>query len=223
MNKANDYRKNAKVFWNDFENIKWFKDEPAPPYWVDFFKNFASKNISVLDLGCGAGRNTEILFRLGFDTYACDLYENMVATTKERLLAAGICETDVQKKVTQGDMLNIKFPDRHFDVVLSNGVFHNAYNLKELEKAISEVSRVLKEGGHLCFNLFSSEKLDSFKEIGSSVYATKEGLVMTLVTSQDFEKICQKYELKTESPIVQYQREVATGMRAIMRGVMVKN
>lgn len=222
MNNTKVYRKNAEGFWNDFENIKWFKDEPAPPYWVEFFKKFVGKHMSVLDLGCGAGRNTEILFRLGFNTYACDFYENMVATTKERLLSAGADKKTVQENITQGDMLSIKFPDQYFDIVLSNGVFHNAYNLNELDKAVSEVSRVLKKGGYLCFNLFSSEKVDSFKSIGNSVYVTKENLIMTLVTSQEFEDICQKHGLKIESPIVQYQRDVTTGMRAIMRGVMVK-
>jgi len=223
MDNTKVYRKNAEEFWNDFENIKWFKDEPAPPYWIEFFEKFVGKKISVLDLGCGAGRNTEILFRLGFNTYACDFYEKMVATTKKRLLTAGADKKMVQENIAQGDMLNIKFPDQYFDIVLSNGVFHNAYDLSELDKAISEVSRVLKKGGHLCFNLFSSEKVDLFKSIGNSVYLTKENLIMTLVTSQEFEDICQKHGLKIESPIIQYQREVTTGMRAIMRGVMVKN
>lgn len=223
MNNIKVYRKNAKGFWNNFENIKWFRDEPASPYWVDFLKIFVDKKISVLDLGCGAGRNTEILFKLGFNTYACDFYKNMVTTTKERLLTVGANKKMVQKNIIQGDMLNIKFPNQYFDIVLSNGVFHNAYNLNELNKAISEVARILKKGGYLCFNLFSSEKIDSFKNIGDSVYVTKENLIMTLVTSQKFEDICQKHRLKIESPIIQYQKEITTGIRAIMRGVMVKN
>lgn len=222
MSKNDAYRKNAQEFWNNFENIKWFKDEAAPPYWIEFFKEYFGQKISVLDLGCGAGRNTELLFKFDFDTYASDFYKNMVDTTKKRLLAAGINPKTVQKNVTQGDMLNIQFPNSFFDIVLSNGLFHNAYNLTELDKSISEVSRVLKTNGRLCFNLFSSENVDSFKSLGNSVYVTKEGLIMTLITALEFKDLCQKHGLNLESPIIQYQREVSTGMRAIMRGVMVK-
>jgi len=32
----------------------------------------------VLDLGCGAGRNTQFLFEYGFDVFACDYYDGMV-------------------------------------------------------------------------------------------------------------------------------------------------
>ncbi|MCX6727099.1 MAG: class I SAM-dependent methyltransferase [Candidatus Shapirobacteria bacterium] len=218
-----DYRKNAEEFWNDFENIKWFKNEPVPQYWIDFFKRYSGKNKSVLDLGCGAGRNTEVLFKLGFDTYACDLYKNMVSTTRKCLIGIGVDKKVADERVTLGDMLDIKFPDQYFDIVLSNGVFHNAYDLSELDKAIGQVSRVLKKNGHLCFNMFSSEKLESFKKTGDSVYVTKEGLVMTLITSQNFQRICLDHGLKAESPIVQYKREVSTGVRAVMRGIMVKD
>lgn len=220
MKNNNVYRSNAEGFWNDYENIKWFKDEPASPYWVDFFRNFIDRKMTVLDLGCGAGRNTEVLFKLGFDVYASDFYENMVATTKKRLSGAGML--DFENKISRGDMLNINFPDNFFDAVVSNGVLHNAYDLDELEKAILEIARVLKSGGYLCFNLFSSNQVASFRNIGDSVYVTKEELIMTLVNGKEFEIICSRYDLRPSSPIVQYQREVTTGMRSIMRGVMVK-
>jgi ubiquinone/menaquinone biosynthesis C-methylase UbiE len=147
----------------------------------------------------------------------------MVSTTRKRLLGIGVDKKIADERVILGDMLDIKFPDQYFDIVLSNGVFHNAYNLGELDKAIGQVSRVLKKSGHLCFNMFSSEKLKSFKKTGDSVYVTKDGLVMTLITSQEFQKICLKHGLKAELPIIQYEREVSTGIRAVMRGIMVKD
>jgi ubiquinone/menaquinone biosynthesis C-methylase UbiE len=222
MNNTKTYRDNAEKFWNDFENIKWFKDEPAPQYWIEFFKNSAGKSLKALDLGCGAGRNTEVLFKLGFDTYACDFYENMVSTTRKRLIDAGIDRELVEARVGIGDMLEIPYQDNFFDLVLSNGVYHNAYNMEELNTAFKETSRVLKKGGHLCFNMFSSECVDTFKNIGEKVYVTHEGLIMTLINHQELEELCEKYSLKLIDPIVEYQREVSTGMRAIMRGIFVK-
>lgn len=216
------YQNNAGNFWNDNENIKWFRDEPSPQYLVDFLKENANKNKVALDLGCGAGRNTEVLFNLNYDTYACDLHQNMVTTTKERLIKAGFNQEIINNQVSQGNMLNLKFPNNFFDVIVCNGVFHNAYNLDELNQAISEVSRVLKGNGQLSFNLFSSEYVDSFKQVGDHVYSTREDLIMTLVSSQEFKNICHSHSLEPTIDIVEYRREVTTGTRAVMRGIFIK-
>lgn len=146
----------------------------------------------------------------------------MVATTKERLIKAGFSQEIINNRVNQGDMLNLKFPNIFFDVVVCNGVFHNAYNLDELNQAVSEVSRVLKNNGQLSFNLFSSECVDSFQQVGDSVYSTKEDLIMTLVSSQEFKKMCHNHSLEPAIDIVEYRREVTTGTRAVMRGTMIK-
>jgi len=222
MRETFQYQNNAGNFWNDDENIKWFRDEPSPQYLVDFLKENANKNKIALDLGCGAGRNTEVLFNFNYNTYACDLHQNMVTATKERLIKAGINQEIINNQVNQGDMLSLKFPNNFFDVVVCNGVFHNAYNLDELNQAISEVSRVLKNNGQLSFNLFSSECVDSFQQVGDSVYSTKEDLIMTLVSSQEFKKMCHSHSLEPTIDIVEYRREVTTGTRAVMRGIMIK-
>lgn len=216
------YQNNAEIFWNDNENIKWFREEPSPQYLADFLKENSGKNRVALDLGCGAGRNTEVLFNFNYDTYACDLHQNMVAATKERLLKSGISQEVVDSRVSQGNMLNLNFPENFFEVVVCNGVFHNAYNLDELNQAVFEVSRVLKSNGQLSFNLFSSECVDSFQQISDSVYSTKEDLVMTLISSQEFKKMCHNHGLETTMDIVEYRRQVTTGVRAVMRGIMVK-
>jgi ubiquinone/menaquinone biosynthesis C-methylase UbiE len=222
MREISQYQNNAGNFWNNDENIKWFIEKPSSQCLVDFLKDNTGKNKTALDLGCGAGRNTEVLFNFDYDTYACDLHQNMVAATKERLLKAGINQGVINNQVNLGDMLNLEFPNSFFDVVVCNGVFHNAYNLDELNQAISEVSRVLKNNGQLYFNLFSSECVDSFQLVGDSVYSTKEDLIMTLVSSQEFKKMCHNHNLEPVIDIVEYRRGVATGTRAVMRGVMIK-
>ena len=59
--------------------------------------------------------------------------------------------------VKAGDMHNLKFEDKSFDVVYSN-VFDHVY---DLEKALSEVKRVLKNNGH-----FILEAVDGYEEGG---------------------------------------------------------
>jgi len=35
--------KNEEKFWNNPENIRWFNDQPASNYWVQFFKTIVWK------------------------------------------------------------------------------------------------------------------------------------------------------------------------------------
>lgn len=215
--------KNEEKFWDDPNNIKWFSDQPVPDYWVEFF-NINKGNIKrVLDLGCGAGRNTQFLFESGFDVFACDYYDGMVKATRKRLLKLGLDEGLVLQRVIKASMLDLPYEDSSFDVVLSNGVFHNVSDLKEMETALKEDSRVLRKNGCLCFNLFSSNYIDpSLEKIGGGIFITKEKLPMALITKKEFVNMCKKYGLIPDGVIVEYEREVTTGKRSVMRGVLRK-
>ncbi len=149
------YSSSATKFWNDPKNIEWFKKEPVPECWLSFFSKAKKKGIKkVLDLGCGAGRNTQMLFELGYDFYACDLYDGMIKATIERLVKAGADKELLRERVLKASMLKLPFKDQHFDAIISNGVYHNVFNLGELSQALKESARVLKPGAYLCFNLF---------------------------------------------------------------------
>jgi len=121
-------------------------------------------------------------------------------------------------------MLDLPYGDSSFDVVLSNGVFHNVSNLKEMETALKEASRVLRKKCYLCFNLFSSNYIDpSLEKIGGDIFLTKEELPMALISKKEFVNMCKKYGLVPDGAIVEYEREVTTGKRSVMRGVLRKN
>ena len=142
-------------FWNDEKNILWFKSQPFSQYWVDFFSKIKNKkNKTALDLGCGVGRNTEMLAKLGFNFYACDNYKKMIDETKKRLKRTGFNEKFLEYKITQQSMNNLSYPSDYFDFIISHGVYHNAFSVEEFKKALKESSRVLKIGGVICFNIF---------------------------------------------------------------------
>ena len=205
-------------FWNDPDTIAWFRNEPAPNYWREFFQ-FLNKNkfSRVLDLGCGAGRNSEMLMKLGFDLYACDLEPVMVAETKRRLKNGS--------QIIVASMLKLPYSDNFFDAVVSNGVYHNASGVNEIDQALSVSSRILRKGGYLCFNLFSSKYIAPELKLlpkRTNVYLTAEGLDMTLISSEKFLKFAKKHSLKLSTELVEYEREVSTGKRSVMRGVLRK-
>lgn len=215
--------KNEEKFWNDPATIKWFSEQPVPDYWIAFFKNKGKQIKKILDLGCGAGRNTQFLFESGYDVYACDWYDGMVKATRERLSKIGLDKPFIEKRVIKASMLDLPYKDNFFDVVLSNGVFHNAASLREMGLAFKETSRVLKKKGYVCFNLFSSNYIDpSLKRISDHVYLTKEKLSMVLISKMEVVSLFKKYGLVSEGGATEYEREVTTGKRSVMRGVFRK-
>lgn len=219
-------RQAENAFWGDPHNIAWFRDEKVPPYWDKFFREASKTEVSrVLDLGCGAGRVSDMLANYGYDLYACDFNAGMAAETVKRLKNTHP-EIDWTTRVSQASMLELPYPREYFDAVVSNGVYHNAWSREDLEKALRETAGVLRPQRYLCFNLFTSgfvsPDLRPAEDI-RGLYVTVEGLRMTLVSKNDFLLMAESHGLKPTKEITEYLREVTTGKRFVMRGVLVKN
>lgn len=125
-------------------------------------------------------------------------------------------------------MTRLPYNSDFFDIVLSHGVYHNAQSLKEMNRALKESSRVLKKGGRLYFNMFTSVLIvEDFKNIEGqeSVYATRENLLMVLLSKDEFLKLASDYDLKPDpdTEIIEYQSMVSTGKRSVLRGILIKN
>jgi ubiquinone/menaquinone biosynthesis C-methylase UbiE/uncharacterized protein YbaR (Trm112 family) len=98
------------------------------------------KGKSVLDVGCGSGRFTEVMCRWGANVVGLD-YSAAVDVAKKNTDELGYTPEYVQ-----GDALRLPFADGSFDAVFSIGVLqHTAQPLQ----ALREMCRVLKPGGLL--------------------------------------------------------------------------
>lgn len=96
---------------------------------------------AVLDAGCGTGNYTIEMARRGADVIGIDSSEEMLAWARVKAQKTG---TEATFHVA--DAMNLPFPDSSFDAVLSNGLL---CFLKEPEKALIEMHRVLKPSGRL--------------------------------------------------------------------------
>ncbi len=215
--------KEARKFWNDKKQILDFADEKPSRYLVNFFSSQKNREFKkVLDIGCGGGRNTEMLVRFGFDTSACDLHKSMVDFTKKRIAAF---DKKAAQKIIFASMLSLSYDDNFFDYVVSNGVFHNANCLDELKSAIKEASRVLKNRGVLILNIFSSKVIDSSLVPLSKekfTYVTPQGLPLVLISRYYLTKILDENNLHSICPITENKKNVSTGKRCVLRGVFIK-
>lgn len=96
---------------------------------------------AVLDAGCGTGNYTIEMAKRGADVVGVDSSEEMVGWAKRK------AEGERLKVSFQvADAIKLSFPDDSFDLIVSNGLL---CFLKEPEKALMEMHRVLKPGGRL--------------------------------------------------------------------------
>jgi ubiquinone/menaquinone biosynthesis C-methylase UbiE len=98
---------------------------------------------TLLDAGCGYCYHTVRLARSGANITAVDFSHVALDEGKKTINNAGIQE---QIALRQADLTSLAFPDASFDFVVSWGVL---MHIPELEKALCELSRVLKPGGTL--------------------------------------------------------------------------
>lgn len=101
--------------------------------------------ISILDLGGGAGVYSFPLAKKGYKVTLADLSETLLAQAKNQKE-----EDDVQNLIScdQVNATDLRcYKNQSFDVVLLFGPLYHLTEKAEREKCISEVSRILKKGG----------------------------------------------------------------------------
>jgi len=143
---------------------------------------------TVLDAGCGYGRNLVHLLREGCKVYALD--ENPEAVEHVRQLSASL-ETGLPPENFQvGPIENMPFPDAIADVVLCNAVLHFARDDHHFRAMLAELWRVLKPGGLLFCRLGSRIGMD-FQRLRGNIFLIPDGSEWFLVNEKmllDFTK-----------------------------------
>jgi len=98
--------------------------------------------LDALEIGCGNGYLLSVLAwklpRVRFS--AIEFTEELLEIAKSRKLK--------NVELAQGDCRNLAFPDESFDAVFGERVLINLLDAGDQEKALQEISRVLKPGGY---------------------------------------------------------------------------
>lgn len=151
-------------------------------------KNWEKKN-KILDQGCGVGQYTFSIYKLGFKNITgMDFSEKLIKTATELNN-----ELKFKCKFVEGDIRNMPFKDKEFEIVVSGGVIEH---VSETEKTIAELSRVLKKNGYLLIHV--PHKISVFtliKKIQQILGVWKLGYEKSF--SRDYlSKLFNKYDLK---------------------------
>lgn len=101
----------------------------------------------ILDFGCGAGRHTEPLLRLGFSVHACDARERAVEATRARIEELVGADTAAQcVRVVATDGFDV-YPDEAFDWIVAFDPTAYLAAADDLPEVLAVTRRLLKPGG----------------------------------------------------------------------------
>lgn len=101
--------------------------------------------MTVLDAGCGGGRNLVYLLREGCEVFAMDASAEAIAHLRSvaSTLAPGLPAENFRVETVEA----MSFPDEFVDVVLSNAVLHFARDDAHFEAMVQSMWRRLRPGG----------------------------------------------------------------------------
>lgn len=172
--------------------VAWAQAPDHDSYWHfhrdQFLELVPPPGRRTLDLGCGEGRLSRDLKKLGHDMVAVDLSPTMLAAAQQ---------ADPDLETHHADAAGLPFADSTFDCVVA---FMSLQDVDDLDGAIREAARVLEPGGRLCIAVvhplnsaggFGGDEADSPFTIGGSYLApsfyadeiARDGLEMTFVSA----------------------------------------
>lgn len=143
-----------KYSQSEFENTYFLGYRDIPP----ILKKYVSGK-KALDFGCGTGRSTRFLNRLGFNTVGLDISPNMLKQA---------VELDDSIHYVHLKSTEIPFVENSCDLVFSCFVFLTISNKEEILSIFKEVNRCLKPGGVFVF-VTASEHLYSHEWLSYNI------------------------------------------------------
>lgn len=122
--------------------IAWAREPGHDSYWRfhrDLFLEIVPEpDGRTLDLGCGEGRLSRDLAKLGHEVVGVDASPTMIAAARE---------ATPEMELYLADAAGLPFPDGSFGLVLA---FMSLQDVDDLAGAVGEAARVLRAGGRLC-------------------------------------------------------------------------
>jgi SAM-dependent methyltransferase len=156
--------------------------------------------MSVLDAGCGGGRNIVYFLRNGFPVFAVD--SNREAVRQVSALASGLAPDLPTTNFQVADIAELPFPNEKFDLVISSAVLHFAKDRRHFDDMLGEMWRVLRPGGTLFARLASSIGIERLiKPVGNGWFFLPDGTERFLVDEQTLEEAASRLGARKLEPI----------------------
>ncbi|MEQ1500163.1 MAG: class I SAM-dependent methyltransferase [Parcubacteria group bacterium] len=145
--------------------VKLFEQEKA------YLRRNVEEDAKVLDIGCGNGRNILSIVDITENVTGLDIDEKAVEDTRANIAKYPKVE------VILGDVTNMSFTDKTFDVVVFSMTLVNLDNQKS--KALSELKRVAKDDAKIIISVYSEkatyERMIMYRQINLPIESEING------------------------------------------------
>lgn len=173
-------------------------------------KGLFDEQDTILDAGCGEGRNLVYFLRNGFQVYGIDSYDAALRMLRFQLnsLSPGY----PADRFTHGDIKNLPYPDGSFSKVLCIAVLHFANSEKEFRVMFDELVRVLRPGGQLYIRMTDNTTMDQAHALDGGKYLLPDGSTRFLLTHSMLESLMKTHNLTFAEA---HKSVVVQGMRSM--------
>lgn len=176
--------------FNSDELVELLDELPfwTAPFGIRLLENIKIKKYStVLDIGFGAGFPlTELAMRFGNTSkvYGIDPWEAAIKRTEKKLAFYGIKNVEIIRGVAE----NIPLNDHSVDLITSNNGLNN---VSDLDKSLSECSRIMKSGGQFIQTMNLNRTMIEFYNI-MEIVLNKFNMKSTIETMREHIYIMRK-------------------------------
>lgn len=149
----------AKIVYDDYYKEKEYFGKPYKGL-IDFFNGYEPKG-TVLDMGCGQGRDSIPIAKMGYDVIAVDHSKVGIDTLKKAAIKLSLNINALVK-----DVFNMTI-EENVDIVLLDSMLHFYKNDIEKESAfVNKILRELRMGGvFINFIIKGKAREDTFKKL----------------------------------------------------------
>lgn len=206
--------------WGEAGVVQGFSTAAANQVLLGFVRaeNARRLGMRILDIGCGAARNTVPMAAEGAAVVGTDNAWPMLAAARKRVEAAGVSQRTV---LVHAPMDRLPLGDASVDLVVAHGIWNLARSAAEFRRAIAEAARVARPGAGLFVFTFSRATLapDDQPVPGESfVFNQFAGEPQCFLTEAELvEELARGgFEKEPPGPLTEYNRPPAG--RAFARG-----
>ncbi len=135
---------------------------------------------TVMDTGCGGGRNMYYFLKQGYEVYGVDTNEEAVAEV--RRMAQQLAPSLPAENFITAAIETMPFTQSIFDLVISSAVLHFAKDKAHFETMLHRCWQIVKPGGFFFCRLASSIGIESnITALGNGRYLLPDGSERYLV------------------------------------------
>lgn len=161
---------NGKEYWNN-EFDKNVSQKPKYDLWLDKYADILeqSKEMPIIDLGCGLGGDSLYLAERGYKVISCDISDVALKRVKANI--------PVYQTMAVNMLQGLPFDESTAKIIIADLCLHYFY-WKDTVRIVDEIKRILIPGGYLLCRVNSTKDTNYGAGQGNIIeenyFATKE-------------------------------------------------